>query len=226
MKRIKKSGFVYLIVSLSIGFVMISCGGSGDGGSGGGNQPPTYPSSYPNAKIIFVTHTIDNGNLRGWMPECSGRSTGLEAADCICQEHATRWGNLSGTYKAWLSDSTTSASSRLTHFNGPYVNRKGEQIAANWTELTNGTLQCTDKMNYDESGEYMSTQFDLVWTGTDASGNIHPYLKHCNNWTSGAPGYGGMCGGVTAPTSNFGGCWTQWGWRDCDDHNRLYCVEQ
>jgi len=218
---------VYLILALFMA-LLPSCGGSGDGGSGGDNQPPTYPSSYSNAKIIFVTHTIDNGNLIGWMPECSGRSTGLEAADCICQEHATRWGNLSGTYKAWLSDSTTSASSRLNHFNGPYVNRRGEQIAANWTELINGTLQCTNEINYDESGEYMSEQFSLVWTGTDASGNVHEWQKHCDNWTSGDAWVGGMCGSTIVPQyyGNFDGCWTEWGWRDCDGWNRLYCVEQ
>jgi len=233
MKRSKKWGFVHLFISLSIGFAMISCGGDGDGdgGSGGGNQPPTYPSSYPNAKIIFVTHTIDNGNLRGWMPECSGRSTGLEAADCICQEHATRWGNLSGTYKAWLSDSTTSASSRLSHSNLPYVNRRGEAIAANWTELTK--LRCTNSLNYDESGDLMSTQFSLVWTGSDSSGNIPSPMRNCNNWTSeSASGSGGWVGSATVDPywPNFDGCWSEWvdgnGWRDCDLWNRLYCVEQ
>lgn len=226
MKRNRKWGFVHLFISLSIGFAMISCSGSEDSVSGGDDQQQTYPSSYPNAKIIFITSTNDNGNLIGWMPECSGRSTGLEAADCICQEHARR-GDLSGTYKAWLSDATTSASSRLSHSNLPYVNRRGEQIAANWTELTNGTKQCNNIMNYDESGEYMSEQFSLVWTGTDKFGNIHSFQKHCNNWTSGNAWAGGMCGMAIVPASgNFDGCWTEWGWRDCDLSKRLYCVEQ
>lgn len=209
---------------------LVSCGG--DGGGGESATTTTYPSNYADSKIIFVTHTIDDGNLKGWMPKCSTKSTGLEAADCICQEHAVRWGNLSGTYKAWLSDSTTSASSRLSHSNQPYVNRRGARIAANWTELTNGTLLCNDVMNYDESGDYLSTQFNLVWAGTDAFGNIRSPLKNCNNWTSGAASSGGWVGAATVDPywPNFGGCWTEWvhlnGWRDCDGWNRLFCVEQ
>ncbi len=203
---------------------LISCGGGGGGGGGDGAQPPTYPPSYANAKIIFITHTIDTGNLKNWMPECSGMSTGLATADCICQEHAMRWGNLSGTYKAWLSDSTMSASARLSHSSQPYVNRRGEVIAANWTELTNGTLQCNDTMNYDESGEFMSTQFNMVWTGTSASGSIS--ATNCNNWTSSSTSGSGAVGLSSSNPSCVGGGWTYWGSRPCDDWNRLYCVEQ
>ena len=221
--------FAFWVVALFLALALISCD---DGGSDGGEgdeakeeSTPNYPSSYSNAKIIFVTSTIDTGNLSEWMTECSGVS-GLEAADCICQQHAEKWGNLSGTYKAWLSDSKTNASARLSHSDLPYVNRKGKPIAANWTELTGGALQCNDIMNYDETGEYAPKQFNLVWTGTDGSGMKHSYLKFCNDWTSGDVWWGGMCGSTMAPESNFGGCWTEWGWRDCDDWNRLYCVEQ
>ncbi len=171
---------------------------------------------------------MDSGNLKNWMPECSGVSTGLEAADCLCQLHAERWGNLSGTYKAWLSDSTTSASARLSHSSQPYVNRRGQLIAANWTELTNVTLQCNDVMNYDESGEFMSTQFNMVWTGTDSSGNIATYegvMRNCNDWTS-STALGGYVGLSSSNPSCAGGGWTFWGMRNCIDPNRLYCVEQ
>jgi hypothetical protein len=148
------------------------------------------------------------------------------AADCICQEHAVRWGNLSGTYKAWLSDSTTSASSRLSHSSQPYVNRRGDLIAANWTALTNGTMQCTDVTNYNESGDISSAQFNLVWTGTNASGNT--YTGNCSNWTSASAGASAWVGCASTDTGypNFNGCWTGWGSRPCDDWNRLYCVEQ
>jgi Collagenase NC10 and Endostatin len=223
MKRSRIWSFVRSMGTLCIAFTLVSCGGSGDK-DGAANPGTSYPSSYPNAKIIFVTSYGGNGNLKAWEPDCSGRSTGLEAADCICQAYARR-GNLSGTYKAWLSDSKTSAASRLAHANVPYVNRRGEVIANNWSELTAGALLCTDKMRYSETGEYMPDK--LVWTGTDKSGNIHPLNRHCNDWTSGAAVWGGMCGAIYAVPENFGGCWTEWGWRDCDDYNNcLYCVEQ
>ncbi len=227
----KQNILVVMVLALSVAVFsgyFISCGGGGGGGDGGGGSGggPTYPAVYANGKIIFVTSTIDTGNLKGWMPACTNKSTGLEAADCICQEHAVRWGNLSGTYKAWLSDSTTSAASRLSHSTIPYVNRRGELIAANWTALTNGTMQCSDIMNYDESGEYAPTQFSLVWTGTDAAGNIRDSQKTCNNWTTGSLSFGGYAGCAISISQNFNGCWTSWGWRLCDDWNRLYCVEQ
>lgn len=224
-KTIKYFWFVLVIILLI--FALSGCDGGGGGGDDDPYNPSDYPSTYPNAKIIFVTHTIDTGDLSDWMVECQ-HLTGLVAADCICQQHAERWGNLSGTYKAWLSDSTTSASSRLTHSDTPYVNRRGEQIAANWDELTAGTLQCDDIMNYDEGGDYMSTQFHLVWTGTDRFGEIMDPSKTCDDWNSGNAWDGGYTGSATVDEyyDNKDGCWTEWGWRDCDGWNRLYCVEQ
>lgn len=221
--------YISIIVIITFGILsIVACGGGSDG-----DDPDyfydfsSYPPTYPNAKIIFVTHTIDTGDLSSWMVECQ-HLKGLEAADCICQQHAERWGGLSGTYKAWLSDSITSASSRLTHSDTPYVNRRGEHVVANWDELTAGTLQSNDIMNYDEGGDYMSTQFHLVWTGTDRFGNTIDPTKTCNNWNSGNAWDGGYAGSATVDEyyDNFAGCWTEWGWRDCDGWNRLYCVEQ
>lgn len=223
MKRSGVWPFVRSMGTVCIALTLASCGGNDDENRAA-DPGTSYPSSYPNAKIIFVTENGGNGNLKAWESACSGRSTGLEAADCICQARAQR-GKLSGTYKAWLSDSKTSAASRLTHADVPYVNRRGEVIANNWIDLIAGALQCTDKMKYTETGEYNSYN-QLVWTGTDKSGNIHSMNKHCSDWTSGAAAVGGMCGAIYVVPSNFGGCWTEWGWRDCDDINYLYCVEQ
>jgi hypothetical protein len=219
---------VRMVLSVSLLSFVAACGG---GGGGTGNAPQTYPSSYAGAKIIFVTSTTDSGNIKGWLNNvCANRSTGVEAADCICQEHAVRWGNLSGTFKAWLSGSTstTSISARLNHSPLLYVNRRGEQIAANWTALTSGTMQCNDIMNYDESGQLAPSQFNMVWTGTTTTGGIGSPIRDCNNWTTGSWSWkaGAWVGLSTSITSNFNGCWTNWGWRPCDDPNRLYCVEQ
>ena len=101
--------FVNFALLFMVAMFFIACGSSGGDGSDDPYIYSDYPPNYPNAKIIFVTHTIDSGDLSSWMVECQ-HLKGLEAADCICQQHAERWGNLSGTYKAWLSDSTTLAS--------------------------------------------------------------------------------------------------------------------
>ncbi len=44
---------------------------------------------------------------------------GLVGADAACQQRAAVAG-LTGTYKAWLADATSSPATRLTHHLGPY----------------------------------------------------------------------------------------------------------
>jgi hypothetical protein len=226
-----------VVASLGIALATSSCAG---GGGGSGSQEETLPSSYPGKKIIFVTSMADDGDLRQWMSQCSGRSAGIEAADCICQQHAQIWGNLSGTYKAWLSDSTHGAASRLSHSTVPYVNRKGEQIAANWTELT--AAPCSELWNQTETGDAVANVSTLVWTGSDSAGNlvISSYThgpRTCDDWASDGIGHSGYVGssGVDSYWPNFPGCWSEWvetsthepvGWRDCDLWNHLYCFEQ
>ncbi len=229
------------IAALILALAMASCSGSKGGGSSG-TPEETYPPTYAGKKIIFLTHMQDTANLFGWMSQCSGRSTGVEAADCICQQHAQLWGNLSGTYKAWLSDSKQSAAARLTHATVPYVNRRGEQLAADWTGLA--TAPCSDLMKYDEEGMLLSDTSMLVWTGSDSAGNMvmdtyYNVPGTCSDWTSeksynsGFVGQAGFDEGSWWP--NFPGCWSEWtetsnhtpgGKRACDDWNHLYCVEQ
>ena len=85
-------------------------------------------------------------------------------------------------------------------------------------------------MNYDEGGDYMSTQFNLVWTGTDRFGNT--LAPTCTDWTNEVAWNSGDVGSATVDEywPNFGGCWTEWvdgnGRRACDLWNRLYCVEK
>src|SRR5262245_28339890 len=64
--------------------------------------PTATPTSTPIAKAVFATSTLQDGNLGG-----------LEGADAICATRATA-ALLPGTFKAWLSTTTTSAASRLT----------------------------------------------------------------------------------------------------------------
>jgi len=209
-----------------LALALAGCGG----GSGGGATPEeTLPASYPGKRIVFVTSQAGDGNLIGWRPRCTGRSTGLEAADCICAEHATLWGGLSGTYRAWLSDSSQSAADRLAHATVPYVNRRGEEIAASWEGLL--TVPCTGLLDYDEAGT-PAASIGLVWTGSESSGALGDPAQTCEDWTSGGAGRLGRVGSpkVDPYRPNFPGCWSEWieggGPRGCDDQNRLYCVEQ
>jgi cysteine-rich repeat protein len=78
------------------------------------------------SRFVFVTSKLYNGNLGG-----------LAGADAKCQALAQAAG-LPGTYRAWLSSSTASPSTRFTQFGGRYVTVTGTVIAYNWGDLTDG----------------------------------------------------------------------------------------
>jgi hypothetical protein len=81
-------------------------------------------------KRVFVSSQNGNGNMGG-----------LAGADATCQSEADA-AQLTGTFKAWLSDSTASPATRFTHNPGWYVNygdypgyQNGAKIADNWADL-------------------------------------------------------------------------------------------
>jgi hypothetical protein len=87
---------------------------------------------------LFVTNATYTGNLGG-----------LSAGDSICQASADGAG-LTGTFKAWLSDTSTTAGSRFTHPTLPYILRDGTLIANDWTDLTDGSI--AHAIDLDENG--------------------------------------------------------------------------
>jgi hypothetical protein len=112
---------------------------------------------------VFMTSGTYNGNLGG-----------LSGADAICQSEAGTHG-YAGTWKAILSDSTTSAASRLT-LSYPIVRASdGALVAA--SNLWNGNLSNA----IGGSGS--------VWTGSDSGGNSHSRAgatsyNFCGDWTT------------------------------------------
>lgn len=189
--------------------------------------PACTLSAISSNKKMFITSTTYNGNLGG-----------LAGADAICQVRAAA-GSLSGCYKAWLSDGSTSASTRLTHATGAYVKVDGVTVIANnWISLISGgaLLSPIDK---DEFG-ILQTWTSITGSGAgcpnlDYGGTVWVYTNttnsgasggcSCSDWTScggiGRHGYGG----------NINGWWTEtftggiWG-INCDQLAHLYCVEQ
>jgi hypothetical protein len=139
-------------------------------------------------------------------------------ADTKCQSIATLQG-LGGTWASWTSDSTSSAASRLGHSDVPYVLIDGTTVvAANWAELTSGTLQ--HGIDMDETG--VTQPVVEVWTGTDTTGSFVSG-QTCSDWTV----------AVHASTAQVGrsdhtdGGWTAVFFQFCDfDYQHLYCFEQ
>lgn len=186
------------------------------------NPPPTPTSPPPTptntltptptsilVKRVFVTSQRYNGYLGG-----------LSGADLKCQQRADA-ANLGGTWKAWLSSSTQSATSRLTHFNGPYVLINGTTIANNWSDLIDGTI--ASPINVTELNGLVSIP---VWTNTDINGEIAPNNKtwHCSNWTTSSSSRRGNTGETQSSNSR----WTTGISELCSQNNYvgLYCFEQ
>lgn len=170
----------------------------------------TAPTPTPTlVKRVFVTSQRYNGYLGG-----------LSGADLKCQQRANA-ANLGGTWKAWLSSSTQSATSRLTHFNGPYMLINGTTIANNWSDLIDGTL--ASPINVTEINGLASIP---VWTNTDARGEIAPNNKtwHCSNWTTSSSSRRGNTGESQSSNTR----WTTGISELCsqNDYVGLYCFEQ
>ncbi|MDO8618410.1 MAG: LamG-like jellyroll fold domain-containing protein [Candidatus Daviesbacteria bacterium] len=173
--------------------------------------PTPTPTPNITGSRVFVTSTAYNGNLGG-----------LAGADSKCQARAEAV-NLGGTWKAWLSDSTTSASSRLTHNNGPYILLNGLVIANDWSDLTDGSLRSSIFIT--ETGQPITTlpghdsRYNSVWTGTNEDGKSATY--NCENWTTTQAS--GLYGDSWVATKN----WTNSFWQTCAALNwLLYCFEQ
>jgi len=179
------------------------------------STPSPTPSSSSTSTRVFVTSTTYNGNLGG-----------LSGADAKCQTVANN-ANLGGVWKAWLSDSVTSAASRLNHSNGPYQLLNGTTIANNWIDLTGGSINHAINLS-----EYKSTvEAGNVWTNTTRTGEINKDISiqpaNCQNWTDGiGDGTRGSIGSSWSGSTDYH--WTESGYDYCgpNQSKRLFCFEQ
>jgi hypothetical protein len=174
------------------------------------------PASPPgNSKLAFITSTAYAGDVGG-----------LAGADALCASRAGASG-LPGTYKAWLSDSTTSASSRLTHATVPYRLVDGTILANDWNDLTDGALNAFFALTeYGSEVELLG----FAWTGTDPNGSAASAGTFCNDWSSVLPGDTAQIGSPRYITAKWDSEWTQYSGPFLDEHcnvpKHLYCLEQ
>ncbi|MDW8348626.1 MAG: DUF1554 domain-containing protein [Bacteroidia bacterium] len=177
------------------------------------NNPVAGACTASCAKRVFVTSTQHTGNLGG-----------LAGADNICQTRANAAG-LGGTWKAWLSDGSTSAASRLVQHTTNMVRIDNVVVANGWADLTDGSID--NPINITELGGTITATPDfnntLVFTNTNTSGGIFG-SNHCSNWTSTSNSFAPHYGQCTVTNSD----WTNWGTivAQCGLQRRLYCFEQ
>ena len=163
------------------------------------------------SRLVFVTSSNHHtGNLGG-----------LAGADAICQALAGA-AALPGTFTAWLSTTTTSAASRLTHSTLPYRLVDGTLVASDWTDLTDGSLG----VPIDETESGASNGSPFVWTNTSVNGNAQGY--DCGGWTSSSQSNLGEVGNANAANA----FWTNRAPEYCDGSlfgsipTALYCYQQ
>jgi hypothetical protein len=160
--------------------------------------------------IVFTTSQEFNGNLGG-----------LVGADTKCSLAALA-GGLPGFYKAWLSDSVTSAGNRLNHSNAPYVlPDRTTVVANNWEDLTDGSLD--HAIDRDEFGQQLINIG--VWTNTSTDGTLFSTNANdnCLNWGDHFVSFGRIGFG-----NRTDGLWTidVVDRESCDLPLRLYCFQQ
>jgi hypothetical protein len=180
----------------------------------------TDPVAASGQCLVFLTSGSYHGDFGG-----------LEEADAICQDLADSEG-LAGTYKAWLSDSQTTAADRLTHGIVPYVRVDGALVAENWDDLIDGS-GLSHAISVSEGGydwyNVCANCFlvpggcGAVWTATAPNGSLNGGT--CSDWTNeDAMGSEGI---YCLETDSS---WTQWPTAstsvDCRHARSLYCFQQ
>jgi hypothetical protein len=173
---------------------------TGSGGAGGFCGQPGY-------KCVFTRSKTTNGKLGG-----------LDGADAFCQASADA-AKLGGTFRAWLSDTTGSPSTRFTKHQLPYVRIDEVKVADSFASLESGSGLLAPIDVTETGGAPPSV---LNFTATDSGGEFGK-VGHCMNWTSSSDPTGSWAGNNTAK----GGTWTSVGsLQSCGGPYSLYCFEQ
>jgi hypothetical protein len=159
------------------------------------------------SRRVFVSTQMFTGNLGG-----------TSGADSTCQSTANG-AQLGGSWKAWVSDSSTSPSTRFAHASVGYRLVDGTLLANDWTGLVSGAL--LHAIDLTEHGA--SATGSEVWTGTLESG-VAIGTNVCSGFTSSA---NGATHAVIGNTSRTDIGWSNATSQSCDQNNlRIYCMEQ
>ena len=174
----------------------------------GCSSTPTTPATptataTPNYKRVFVTSGTFTGNLGG-----------LAGADATCLIYATA-ANLGGTWVAYVSDTYTTAYSKIADVGPWYLVDRSTKVFNNKSNILTTPLTY---INRTESG-LVGSSFN-VWTGTSSTGAATSY--NCNNWTVGTGySYNGTYGYSSSQSQ-----WSQYSYDYCSYSYHLYCFEQ
>jgi hypothetical protein len=171
-----------------------------DGGEPAPEAEPA-PAQGAETKRVFVSSTLQNGNLGG-----------LSGADQRCNQLAQAAG-LPGTFMAWLSTDTVDAKARMTGA-GPWSLVGETEVAVTRAQLE--TPPISRPIRKDERGNVVS---GLVWTGTNADGRFLD--DDCGDWTA-QTGFDHAATGDSIVAQSY---WTAATPRGCQNALRIYCFQ-
>jgi len=166
-------------------------------------------------KRVFITSQTYTANLGG-----------TAGADNNCQTRANAAG-LGGSWKAWISDPSSSPAARFTQMSSAYTLINGTLIANGWSDLTDGSI--ANPINRDEFDNPVAS--GAAWSNTNINGtfNTSSYAgcggSVCNGWTLDNSCYNPNCGQL-GDGSSTGSYWTIGGASCCNQYFRLFCFEQ
>ena len=198
-------------------------------------SPTASPSLFDKKLKAFISSEAYNGDLGG-----------VEGADLKCQALATN-ANLTGTYKAWLSNKngTSPANSFMRAGTPYYLVDESTIVVQQWEDLVDGTLRqpiiMTENGTVLDFGDVNNTITYGVWTATSETG-FNQYFDNPLNSTSGmCEDFSGVNGtsigewmsNNTNLTGTYGdpanpnvGAWTLFSTASCAKEKHLYCFEQ
>lgn len=164
------------------------------------------------SQFVFITDERFSGNLGG-----------VAAADDICRQAAGDAG-LSGEYKAWLSDNSSSPNASFIKPDNPYLRVDGVLVADGYADLTDGALE----NDISTTATLQADIEDVVWSNTRADGTTFATnsARHCGNWDS--TDAVSFIGTMVQDSTDVTGYWTLLSDKEfeCSGEARLYCVGQ
>lgn len=171
-----------------------------------------YLDRSVNGKLVFVTSQTYT----------AGEIGGVAGADAICQSVADGAEQpLRGSFRAWVSDETSSPVTRFARSTVPYFLSRGDIIAESFESLVENHPKVA--IDVDENGRDVVFEAP-VWTGTRGDGtpvDANVPATHCNGWSSDEG-----TGIVGLPYYIGGGVWSNSAATTCARRGHLYCFEQ
>lgn len=150
---------------------------------------------------------------------------GLAHADVLCQLMAATNPDLPnpGKYRAWLSDSFTSAGDRVgLDLAGRYTLPDDVTVVAEvGADFLTANLQGFG-IDHDE---HMNPEVGNVWTGTGPTGQRIEDSQHCINWTTEDPAQKGYYGRIGANDASWTLSDSMINPNSCLLHYHIYCFE-